>query len=98
MHSILKYILKIWRQIFPSKLDKVNRELEKAVIQQEKERIRLKREIYFYTLEKFGIHISDYIPPRGVNTYHIYQVLKKKYAGEIKDLSLVLNYDLTWKK
>lgn len=100
MKRLFYYIKRIWFYFFGNKIDKLNLKLEKAALDQIKNRAELKQEISKTLKHSFGIYFgkrSKYIPPKGHNPTLIYNYVIKHFGDKMKLYNLKLTKNLIWK-
>lgn len=74
-------------------LDDINDKLAKAVIDQEKEKARLKRRIYRHFNRQFGFR-SKYIRKHGKSEHHIRMECEHLFGEDMRNVNLKLTHDL----
>lgn len=101
MKKIIKKVAYIFQWLFnrkEAKIDNINEHLEKALKKEVNARIKLKLEIKRFVRKNYGIRLSKYIPRKQHNPAEIYSSVQLTYGKKMKELSLVLNRNLTWKR
>ena len=95
--SIANFFRQIWSRLFPSKLEKINKHLEKAAKEVEVDRMVLKQQIIDFVYLHYNVRSnSNYIPQKGVNRVKLYRSVQNKFGDQMQELSLELNKQLKW--
>ena len=91
--------LQLWfRRTFPSKLDRINRKLSKAVVYVSAERKKLRAEVDLYMMKAYRIgSVSEFIPHHGISKLKVYNDIHKRFGDQMRACNQRLTLDLRWK-
>lgn len=98
MKQLFIFLGLLWKKLFPSKLDKINRVMSDAVVDIEKERKKLRADVDAYMMKAYRIgSISEFIPRKGVSNLKVCNDIYLKFGKQMKACNQKLTADLRWK-
>ena len=91
MKQFFIYLQIQFRRFFPSKIDKMNRKLNKALVDVSAERkgVRL-------AVDHIGC-LSAFIPRKGISKLKVYNDIQKQFGEQMRACNLRLTRSLVWK-
>ena len=98
MKQFFIYLQIQFRSILPSKIDRINSKLDKAVVDVEAERKGVRLAVDAYMVKHYHIGcLSAFIPCKGISKLKVYNGIQKQFGEQMRACNLRLTRSLVWK-
>lgn len=98
MKQFFIYLQIQFRRFFPSKIDKMNRKLHKALVDVSAERKGVRLAVDAYMVKHYHIGcLSAFIPRKGISKLKVYNDIQKQFGEQMRACNLRLTRSLVWK-